>query len=203
MAAPIDIAGEFAAAGEALQRKGWDSLAHLGLTRAAVEAIGFAGIARVRGYADGRYWLSAQGTPAVIVPAYAGRIYDAAGGWGSALIDLVAWIPNIGGKGQGDRLLTRLGEAKLLGAAELADAVGQGLALRLFRNPGGWGAAGAVGAVVLDWRGAAALFNLPALVAEDASHAAEINRNLRRLRARLMPRLPDIAVMDQRAADAA
>src|SRR6266851_2163257 len=88
----VDIAGEFAAAGEALRAKGWDSLAHLGLTREAVEAIGFAGLARVRGLDDGRWRPHPQGTPAVIVPAYAGRIWDdpstgSGGGWGSALLD--------------------------------------------------------------------------------------------------------------------
>jgi hypothetical protein len=108
------------------------AVVNLGLHGPLMYGFGFA-------VAEGDTWRPAQvdeqGKAAVIVPA----IRD------GRLVDLVAQSLSSG------RMLSRFGVATILGADQVAPALGRG-ALYIFKDAVQWLRGGALGVVVLDWR---------------------------------------------------
>ena len=131
--APSGILGELLGADRRLRDPEMTALnAALGLHGPLMYGFGFA-------VAEGDTWRPAQvdeqGKAAVIVPA----IRD------GRLVDLVAQSLSSG------RMLSRFGVATILGADQVAPALGRG-ALYIFKDAVQWLRGGALGVVVLDWR---------------------------------------------------
>lgn len=192
MSRSIDIVAEYKAALAAVTDRFRRRFAQLGLI-APANRIGLAGVARVVERRGGIYEPDPAGLMAVVLPIWDGPISDArvVVEAPDRLIDLVAWRPAADAP-----LMTRLGQAQLLGAEALSVAVISGDPLRIFRDPGGWARAGgaAAGIVVIDWTADVGLLGLKAVIADDIEHGAEVKTRLKKLRARLVGRVPQIRV---------
>lgn len=191
----VDLDGEFKAACDALEARGYASIARYGFTFKIIAAVGFVGLARVAIDEDKMLFEPAEsGRAAIILPVFAGMPGR------SELVDLAAWTPK-----DPESIARRCGLGYALGEDALRaalDWVNDLLAVapppvRLYRTPASWGAARAGGAtdgaVLLTWR-EPALLQLQTIVAEDVQHGEFIKKKLTQLRAQLMARLPRIEV---------
>jgi hypothetical protein len=192
MSGTVDLIGEYRGAVAAVIPRYRARFAELGLIHSA-NKIGLCGVAAAA-EASGGVYQPEEGAPlAVILPVWDCAISDARVTieHPELLVDLVAWRPK-----QPAWLLSRCGVAGMLGAEALAAAVVAREPLRLFRDPGGWARAGGgdAGAVVIDWSVDLGLLGLRALVCDDVEHGAEVKANLKKLRAALVGRVPQIRV---------
>jgi hypothetical protein len=190
----VDLAAEFSAAKNAVTWKHIARFKALGLTADAELRVGGVGVARIAEHRGGIYDLDEAGVPALIFAVWDGPICDAEDrfSYPSPLIDLAAWRP-----GAPDApLLTRRDVGTVLGVVAILGARLARQPLRVFGNPVRWAAAGgdAVGIVVIDWSAHGDLLDVDTIVAEDIAHGEEIKHQLQKLRRRLTPSLPDIAV---------
>lgn len=198
----VDLHGELAAAIDAVTPRHVARFNELGLDVAARARVGLVGVARIAERHGGIYDLSEAGVPALIFPVWDGPICDpeVAFCYPSPLIDLAAWRP---GEPEAP-VLTRCGIATLLGNAAVEGARMFHEPLRIFRAPIAWACAGGdgVGIVVLDWSADIGLLHIETVVAEDIEHGEEIRRHLQKLRRKLTPSLPVIAVPSPQHAEA-
>jgi len=173
-----NLAAEFSVTVRAIHQHHLDHITALGVSGAALVAIGLIGVAAIETDRHGLYQPADHGRPALIVAAWDRPPIrpDGSVAWDAVPVDLVAVRTDDPG-----RWWLRRGSVCLLGDHMIDYYVLGADPVRVHRDPIAWLRAGGDGVVVLEDDGYDILANLPAgLVAEDVEHGERIKARLAR-----------------------
>ena len=190
MSRTVDLHSEYTAFVSAVTRRLLARLSKLGFVRPA-HRIGLVGFARIE-KSGGYFEPNSDGVPVLILPVVDGPTMSVPVTLAedpSRLIDLVAWHP-----AKPCELAVRVGNAFALGEEKVREALLSGTPLRVFRDPQRWADANADGSVIVQWGAADDLLQASSIIADDIDHGAEVQRQLKILRSRILRRVPRVRV---------